>query len=62
MEAEAGIWRCAACGDVIGVYEPVVVIVNGQAAGTTSLAALGDIVDEGVVLEHGECAKRTDDE
>ena len=57
MDAEGGTQgrRCASCGELLGVYEPIVVVVNGQATATTSLAALGEIRAEGVVLEHRDC-------
>lgn len=45
---------CAHCGDVLGVYEPLVVIVAGTHAGRTSLAALGEL-SEDVVLMHERC-------
>lgn len=46
---------CAACGDVLGVYEPLVVIIAGKHAGRSSLAALGALQGEDVVLMHERC-------
>ena len=47
--------RCAKCGDVVGAYEPVVVVIDGEHAGRTSLAALGPVPDDQVVLMHESC-------
>jgi hypothetical protein len=45
-------WRCQ-CGDVIGVYEPMIVLTDGQAR-ITSRAAEQD--DRGLI---GECYHHT---
>jgi hypothetical protein len=47
--------NCAYCGDVLGVYEPIVVTIRGQHAGRTSLAAVGGLPEDGVVLMHERC-------
>jgi hypothetical protein len=46
--------RCVHCGDVIGVYEPLVARV-GDAARETSRAAEPDVADHGAELYHREC-------
>lgn len=46
--------RCVRCGDVIGVYEPLVACV-GDAARETSRAAEPDVGDHGAELYHREC-------
>jgi hypothetical protein len=33
-------WRCADCGDVIGAYEPVVMVGEGQVRRTSRTAEL----------------------
>ncbi len=40
--------RCAACGDVIGAYEPLVVLSHGRALDTSKTEMDGDIAP-------GEC-------
>ena len=47
--------RCAACGEVLGVYEPLVVVVDGERAGRTSFAALGPLPNDRIVLLHESC-------
>lgn len=49
--------RCEHCGDVIGVYEPLVAIVDGEAV-HTSRAALAGAPVRGPHF-HGSCFKRT---
>jgi hypothetical protein len=46
--------RCAACGDVIGVYEPVV-HVAGRLVRETSRAAEPDACLAGAVCYHAAC-------
>ena len=46
--------RCAHCGDVIGVYEPLVLLTGGEPR-TTSAAAEPQIGDEPGVLFHRAC-------
>jgi hypothetical protein len=46
--------RCAHCGDVLGVYEPIVVVRGDQPPLSTSLANLGDVGAEQAVL-HAHC-------
>jgi hypothetical protein len=46
--------RCARCGDVIGVYEPLVHVVEGVGH-HTSRATEPRIVDEAGPLYHGYC-------
>ena len=52
--------RCAACGEVIGVYEPLVHLVGGTAH-TTSRAADPDIVRARPVY-HLACSDLAGDE
>ena len=47
--------RCAHCGDVVGVYEPAVIVVNGVAH-TTSLAAGPDLPRDGAHVYHHACS------
>lgn len=46
--------RCAHCGDVIGVYEPLVARA-GDEVRESSRAAEPDVADHGAVLYHREC-------
>ena len=46
--------RCVHCGDVIGVYEPLVACV-GDEARETSRAAEPDVADHGAELYHRDC-------
>jgi hypothetical protein len=46
--------RCAGCGDVIGVYEPVVHLV-GQYVRKTSRAAEPEVCREGGLCYHSDC-------
>ncbi len=48
--------RCDHCGEVIGVYEPLVVIVDGEAL-HTSRAAAADPLGDGPRF-HGICFTR----
>ena len=48
-------WRCAACGDALGVYEAIVVVVDGEDAGRTSFAALGPLPNDEIVVMHESC-------
>lgn len=41
--------RCRHCGDVIGVYEPMIVITDGQARKTSKAA------EKETALPRGEC-------
>jgi hypothetical protein len=47
-------YRCARCDEVIGVYEPMVVIVDGEAL-HGSRAALGDAPASDGPRYHGAC-------
>lgn len=49
-------WLCAYCGDVLGVYEPIAVIINNQIVGIMSLASARELPVDRVVLVHKECA------
>jgi hypothetical protein len=46
--------RCVHCGDVIGVYEPLVACV-GDEARETSRAAEPDVALQGVEVYHRAC-------
>jgi peptide subunit release factor RF-3 len=46
--------RCAHCGDVIGVYEPIVVR-TGEQVHESSRAAEPDVADHGAELYHRDC-------
>jgi hypothetical protein len=46
--------RCAHCGDVIGVYEPLVTLVEGRAH-ETSLAAEASCAERDVERFHRAC-------
>jgi hypothetical protein len=46
--------RCRGCGEVIGVYEPIVVLVDGDAR-QTSLAASDGHDFEGADCYHRAC-------
>jgi hypothetical protein len=46
--------RCVHCGDVIGVYEPLVACI-GEGARETSRAAEPDVALQGAELYHREC-------
>jgi hypothetical protein len=52
---------CTRCGEVIGVYEPMVVL-EGEVARRTSLAAEPDLRRSARVREcvHAECAELDD--
>ena len=53
--------KCAYCGEVIGVYEPMVAVVDGKAH-TTSLAAETEAADAGAALRyHRDCYVKTVD-
>lgn len=47
--------RCCACGDALGVYEPLVVISRG-AGRITSLAREPDAASDADALVHHSCA------
>jgi hypothetical protein len=49
--------RCARCGAVIGVYEPLVRIVDGIAR-KTSRAAEPDVAEGSAVCFHAACYDR----
>ncbi len=52
---------CAYCGDVIGVYEPMVVVVDGQAQ-ETSQAAVSELPTvAGASYYHRACYEKTAD-
>ena len=46
--------RCTRCGDVIGVYEPLVA-QTGDEVRETSRAAEPDVAEHGAQLYHREC-------
>jgi hypothetical protein len=46
--------KCRRCGDVIGIYEPVVLLTDGQAR-TTSAAAEPQVGDEPGEHFHRAC-------
>ena len=50
-------WHCAHCGDVIGIYEPVVVIMEGEHR-LTSRAAEPDLPYIRGAHFHRECHKK----
>jgi hypothetical protein len=52
--------RCQTCGDVIGVYEPVVVL-EPPGRRETSLAAEPELRDSAPVCHHRACADDLDD-
>lgn len=54
MTSDGPLRRCGYCGEVLGIYETLVVLVDGRPAATTSLAALGE-PREGVLLVHSAC-------
>ncbi len=52
---------CAHCGDVIGVYEPMVVVIDGQAQ-ETSQAAISELTEvAGAIYYHRACYEKTAD-
>ena len=50
-----GLLRCPACGDALGVYEPLVAISRGSAR-ITSLAREPDVPSGTDALVHRSCA------
>ena len=46
--------RCSKCGDVIGVIEPLIALIDGEAH-TTSIAAQPDIRSARGALYHQAC-------
>ena len=53
--AMSEVWRCAQCGDVMGVYEPLV-IVDEHGARQTSRAAEPQLVrEQGMQHYHRAC-------
>lgn len=48
-------WRCEHCADVIGGYEPLVLVVDGQAHETSRAAIKDGTVGERVRRYHREC-------
>jgi hypothetical protein len=47
--------RCTRCGDVIGVYEPIVVVRGGDEVRETSRAAEAALPLAGAEHFHSEC-------
>ena len=45
---------CSACGDVLGVYEPVVAVFTGHARITSLLNEPG-LIDDGARVYHAAC-------
>ncbi|HTA14683.1 MAG TPA: hypothetical protein VK781_07485 [Solirubrobacteraceae bacterium] len=52
-------FQCAGCGDVIGVYEPLVVACGDRSARTTSRAAEPDLRGSDGTYYHCECYLET---
>jgi hypothetical protein len=52
--------HCRHCGDVIGVYEPLIVIVEGEAVQTSRAAAQGELAPAGPYY-HASCFMRARD-
>ncbi len=46
---------CARCGRILGVDEPLVVVVHDRHAASTSLADFGEPPHEAMVLFHERC-------
>lgn len=53
--------RCRSCGDVIGVYEPMIVMLGGERLLTSRAAASGAFPDEATHY-HAACARATETE
>ncbi len=51
---------CVVCGDVLGVYEPVIVLCADQPARRTSRAAAGAL-PQGAMAMHERCYLAPDD-
>ena len=49
-------FRCEWCGDVIGVYEPLVHVIDGEARRTSRAAEPGIIAEAGLFY-HGKCCE-----
>ncbi len=47
-------FRCGHCGDVLGVYEPIVIVAEGSVT-HTSRVALGDSLPAGSGWFHRDC-------
>lgn len=54
-------WRCHLCGEVIGVYEPAIRLVEGNAY-ETSRASEPDIASQAEGIYHRACFERMNDE
>ena len=52
--------HCPHCGDVIGVYEPLIVIVEGEAVQTSRAATQGELTLAGPYY-HASCFMRARD-
>ncbi|HTZ85884.1 MAG TPA: hypothetical protein VMB05_04375 [Solirubrobacteraceae bacterium] len=50
--------RCEHCRDVIGVYEPVVTMIDGEPLRTSRAVALGHL--RGAPCFHEECFQRAE--
>jgi len=50
--------RCASCGELIGVYEPIVVVKPDGALRETSIAADPQLETGGASLYHRGCMPR----
>ena len=57
MEWEANLIRCRHCGDVIGVYEPLVAVV-GKVSRESSLAREPSLADGAMLRYHRCCHQR----
>ena len=51
---------CQTCGDVVGVYEPIV-LMEPTGRRETSIAAEPGLRDAGLVCHHRACADRLDE-
>jgi hypothetical protein len=47
--------RCSRCGDLIGVYEPMVMLADGAPPRLSALFLEPDLAGEGAVLLHRGC-------
>ena len=48
--------RCALCGDVIGVYEPAVIVVDGVAHATALATSPDTLLLDGAHVYHRACS------
>lgn len=57
----SGVLRCESCGEVIGVYEPMVRVLDGRAREGSRLVE-AHLTREGGECFHRACYERTDGE